>query len=59
MTKRKHLYSADELAEAAEKMGHLLEAIPADEDSPRDAAVRRRVEGAAIAARLASGRTSH
>ncbi len=44
-----------DLGEAAELMREVLVAFPADEDRPVDAALRRRVEGAVIAAELAAG----
>lgn len=45
----------EELAESAARLRDLLDALPPGEDSPRDAAVRRRVEGAIAATELAAG----
>lgn len=45
-----------DFSEAAEGLRRLLAALPAEDDTPRDAAVRRRLEGALIAAELAAGR---
>jgi hypothetical protein len=56
-TSRKPL-QPDELKNAAEIMGEILEAIPPEEDRPRDAMVRRRVEGANAATELAAGEDS-
>ncbi len=44
-----------DLGEAARLMREVLSTFPGDEDRPIDAAVRRRVEGAVIAAELAAG----
>ena len=43
------------LIEAARLMRAALAALPPGDDSPRDAAVRRRIEGAIAAAELAAG----
>ncbi len=43
------------LIEAARLMREALAALPPGDDSPRDAAVRRRIEGAIAAAELAAG----
>jgi hypothetical protein len=45
----------DELAESAGLLRDVLDYFPASEDKPRDAVVRRRVEGAIAAAELAAG----
>lgn len=46
------------LLAAAGRMRGVLDALPAESDSPRDAVVRRRVEGAIAAAELAAGEPS-
>ena len=55
MTKRP---SKADLTEAAATMRDVLDVFPAEEDSPKDAGVRRRVEGAVIATELAAGEPS-
>jgi hypothetical protein len=45
----------DELAESAGLLRDVLDYFPASEDKPREAVVRRRVEGAIAAAELAAG----
>lgn len=54
MSTRKRLRE-DELRDAAQLLREVLKAFPSDEDRPRDAVVRRRVEGAIAAAELAAG----
>lgn len=46
--------SARDLRKAAGTMRALLAELPAEGDTPRDAAVRRRIEGAIVAAELAA-----
>ncbi len=61
MTKRpspKRAVRPKDMAEAAGLLRDVLAAFPGDEDRPVDAAVRRRVEGAVIAAELAAGEES-
>jgi len=48
----------DDLAEGAELLRGVLDSLSPDEDRPRDAVVRRRIEGAVIAAELATGETA-
>ena len=45
----------DELSDAARLLREVLKAIPPEEDGPRDAKVRRKVEGAIAATELAAG----
>jgi len=45
-----------DFTEVAAGLLRLLDALPAEDDTPRDAAIRRRLEGALIAAELAAGR---
>jgi len=45
----------DELRDAAQLLRDVLKAIRREDDSPRDAMVRRRVEGAIAATELAAG----
>jgi len=49
---------AGELTAGAMTLRAVLEALPAAEDGARDAVVRRRVEGAIVAAELAAGEPS-
>jgi hypothetical protein len=44
-----------DLKEAARLLREIVNAIPSEEDGPRDAMVRRRVEGAIAATELAAG----
>jgi hypothetical protein len=46
----------DELSHAARLLREVLKAIPPEEDAPRDAKIRRRVEGAIAATELAAVR---
>jgi hypothetical protein len=55
MSDRRKQPSRDDLTDAARFLREMLKAIPSDEDSRRDAVVRRRVEGAIAAAELAAG----
>ena len=55
MNGRRKQPSRDDLRDAAEQLRNMLKAIPSDEDRPRDAMVRRRIEGAIVAAELAAG----
>jgi hypothetical protein len=45
----------DDVSDAAKLLRDVLKAIPPEDDGPRDAKVRRRVEGAIAAAELAAG----
>lgn len=57
MSARKRLRE-DELRDAAKLLREILKAIPSEGDRPRDAVLRRRVEGAIAAAELAAGEDS-
>jgi len=47
--------SKAETSQAADGLRRLLEALAAEQDSPIDASIRRRLEGAVIALDLAAG----
>jgi hypothetical protein len=55
MTARRKQPSRDDLTDAAGLLREVLTAISSEWDRPRDAVVRRRVEGAITAAELAAG----
>ncbi len=56
MNGRRKQPSRDDLRDAAEQLRNMLKAIPSDEDRPRDAMVRRRIEGAIVAAEIGGWR---
>jgi len=55
MNARRKQPSRDDLRDAAKVLREILKAIPSEGDRPRDAVVRRRIEGAIAAAELAAG----
>ncbi len=48
---------SEALIDGAQLLRDVLRALPAGDDSPTDAAVRRRLEGAIAAAELAAGKS--
>ena len=58
MNARRKRPNHDDLSEAAKLLREILKAMPSEDDRPRDAVVRRRVEGAITAAELAAGEDS-